>query len=84
MSDLVPKEHLGPAMGLFRTINDAGLFMGPLVLGSIAGVTLNGNELTFVPFAVGGIFLFVIAAALVRTKDPVAEGKIAPPKKAGP
>jgi DHA1 family multidrug resistance protein-like MFS transporter len=75
MSDLVPKESLGPAMGLFRTINDAGMFAGPLVLGSVAGATLDGDRLTAIPFALAGIYLFIIAVMLIKARDPVGEGK---------
>jgi MFS family permease len=74
MSDLVPRERLGPAMGLFRTINDAGFVAGPVVLGSVAGATLDGDRLTFIPFALAGLYLFVITAILTKARDPVGEG----------
>ena len=77
MSDLVPREKLGPAMGLFRTVNDAGFVAGPVVLGSVAGATLDGGQLTFWPFALAGIYLFVITVLLVKARDPVGEGKAA-------
>lgn len=75
MSDLVPRDKLSPAMGFFRTVNDAGFFAGPLVLGSVAGATMNGDQLTFVPFALGGIILFAISIMLARARDPVGEGR---------
>jgi MFS family permease len=78
MSDLVPRERLAPAMGLFRTVNDAGFFVGPLVLGSVAGATLAGDQLTYVPFALAGVFLFTITLILVGARDPVGEGKVSP------
>lgn len=35
-ADLAPKDRVGPAMGLYRTIADLGYVIGPLMLGSIA------------------------------------------------
>jgi MFS family permease len=75
MSDLVPRERIGPAMGLFRTINDAGMFAGPLVLGSVAGATLDGDKLTIIPFALAGIYLFIITVMLMKARDPAGERK---------
>ena len=77
MSDLVPREKLSAAMGLFRTVNDAGFVAGPAVLGAVAGATLDGARLTFWPFLLAGIFLFVITVALLKARDPVGEGKAA-------
>jgi sugar phosphate permease len=34
-SDLVPAGMVGPAMGLYRTISDLGLVLGPVLLGTI-------------------------------------------------
>ncbi|MGC4190339.1 MAG: MFS transporter [Thermomicrobiales bacterium] len=35
-ADLAPKAHIGPAMGLYRTIADLGYVVGPLLLGTIS------------------------------------------------
>ncbi|MGC4105025.1 MAG: MFS transporter [Thermomicrobiales bacterium] len=35
-ADLAPKAHIGPAMGLYRTIADLGYVIGPLLLGTIS------------------------------------------------
>lgn len=77
MSDLVPRERLAPAMGLFRTVNDAGFVAGPVVLGTIAGATLDGGKLTFVPFLLAGVYLLAITFLLLKARDPVGEGKAA-------
>jgi MFS family permease len=77
MSDLVPRDKLAPAMGLFRTVNDAGFVAGPVVLGTMAGATLDGGRLTFWPFALAGLYLFAITLLMVRARDPVGEGKAA-------
>ncbi len=78
MSDLVPKERLGPAMGLFRTVNDAGFFVGPLALGSVAGATLVGDQLSSAPFLLAGVFLFATTLLLIGARDPAREGKNTP------
>jgi DHA1 family multidrug resistance protein-like MFS transporter len=35
VADLVPAGMVGPAMGLYRTISDLGLVLGPVLLGAI-------------------------------------------------
>jgi len=35
-ADLAPKAHIGPAMGLYRTVADLGYVVGPLLLGTIS------------------------------------------------
>lgn len=35
VADLVPAGMVGPAMGLYRTISDLGLVLGPVLLGTI-------------------------------------------------
>jgi DHA1 family multidrug resistance protein-like MFS transporter len=37
-ADLAPKDHIGPAMGLYRTIADLGYVVGPLLLGTISDI----------------------------------------------
>jgi predicted MFS family arabinose efflux permease len=39
LADVVPKEHIGTALGLNRLIDDIGLTLGPIVLSWIAGKT---------------------------------------------
>lgn len=73
--DLTPKERLGVSMGVFRTVNDAGFVMGPLVLGGIAGATMNDGRISYVPYMVAAIYLFVVGSVLIKARDPVAEGK---------
>lgn len=79
IADLVPREKLAPAMGLFRTINDAGMVAGPAVLGSTAGITGANSTVTFVPFAVAAGYLALIGLLLAFARDPVGEGR--PPSK---
>lgn len=32
-TDIAPRDAIGPAMGLYRTISDLGLVVGPVLLG---------------------------------------------------
>jgi len=73
--DLTPKERLGVSMGVFRTVNDAGFVLGPLVLGGIAGATMNDGKISYVPYMVAAIYLFIVGFILIKVRDPVAEGK---------
>lgn len=41
-TDIVPRTALGPAMGLYRTISDLGLVVGPVLLGAIVDVAGYG------------------------------------------
>lgn len=59
-TDIVPKNVLGPAMGLYRSISDLGLVVGPVLLGAIVDVA--GYDLAFA----------VNAALLVVTTIPFA------------
>lgn len=44
-TDIAPRTALGPAMGLYRTISDLGLVVGPVLLGGIVDVA--GFDLAF-------------------------------------
>ncbi|MGB3330593.1 MAG: MFS transporter, partial [Thermomicrobiales bacterium] len=46
-ADLAPKAHVGPAMGLYRTIADLGYVVGPLLLGSISDLASPRVALVF-------------------------------------
>lgn len=41
-TDIAPRTALGPAMGLYRTISDFGLVVGPVLLGAIVDVAGYG------------------------------------------
>lgn len=44
-TDLVPQGRIGPAMGLYRTISDLGLVLGPILLGWL--VDISGFDIAF-------------------------------------
>jgi MFS transporter, DHA1 family, multidrug resistance protein len=73
--DLTPTNRIGVSMGVFRTVNDAGFVAGPLILGSIASVTMKNDIISPIPFLVASVYLFVIGALLWKTRDPVKDGK---------
>jgi len=73
--DLTPKDRIGVAMGVFRTVNDAGFVAGPLILGSVASVTMKGDMISPIPFLVASVYLFVVGALLLKTRDPVKDGE---------
>jgi len=75
IADLVPRRKLAPAMGVFRTINDAGMVAGPAVLGTLAGFTGGSSTVTFVPFVLAAVLMCITALLLVRARDPVGERK---------
>jgi DHA1 family multidrug resistance protein-like MFS transporter len=82
MIDLTPRDRIGVAMGVFRTVNDAGFVAGPLILGSIASVTMKGDTISPIPFLVASVYVFVVGALIIKARDPVTEGK--KPQMLGP
>ena len=57
-TDIVPRARMGPAMGLYRSISDLGLVIGPVLLGAI--VDISGYNLAF---GVNALILIVTTAA---------------------
>ena len=59
-ADLAPKAHIGPAMGLYRTVADLGYVVGPLLLGTISDLASPRSALvvtTMLLVATGLLFL---------------------------
>jgi len=73
--DLTPRDRIGVAMGVFRTVNDAGFVAGPLILGSIASVTMKADTISPIPFLVASVYLFIVGALIIKARDPVKDGK---------
>lgn len=81
-TDIVPRAHLGPAMGLYRSISDMGLVLGPVMLGAI--VDVSGYNLAF---AANAVILIVTTVAFAlwatettqRRKRKKVDAGIAPP-----
>lgn len=64
VADIVPAGSVGPAMGLYRTISDLGLVLGPVLLGAI--VDGWGYDPAFALNAVVMLVATVLFAAAAR------------------
>jgi MFS family permease len=64
LSDVVPANRAGSAVGLFRFSGDLGWFLGPL-LGSVAADLLGFKT----AFAVAAVPVFAALAILLRTPE---------------
>ena len=72
-ADLAPKDQLGPAMGLYRTVADLGYVIGPLLLGAIADFASPQAALFFTSALLivsGALFLFNAPETLTRPSKP--------------
>ena len=63
-ADLAPRDRLGPALGLYRTVADLGYVVGPLTLGILSDVASPKVALFFTAG------LLVVSGALFLTKAP--------------
>ena len=75
ISDLAPKDKLGVAIGLYRTLNDVGVVAGPIFLTALTQAPQASAEIPSSPFLVGGILMAATTILLSKAKDPVREGK---------
>lgn len=72
-ADLAPKNAVGPAMGLYRTIADLGYVIGPLTLGTMSDLASPRTALVFTAglLLVSGAFFLVNAPeTLARETKP--------------
>lgn len=72
VTDISKGEQLGTAMGLFRTMSDAGFVVGPIVLTALPGT--SEESVGFVPFVFAGAFLILASVLLLWGKDPRGGG----------
>jgi MFS family permease len=63
-ADLAPKDRVGPALGLYRTIADMGYVVGPLLLGTISDIASPRAALIFTAG------LLIVSGALFLTRAP--------------
>ncbi|MGD0422755.1 MAG: MFS transporter [Candidatus Bathyarchaeia archaeon] len=75
ISDLAPKDKLGVAIGLYRTLNDIGLVAGPIFLTALTQTHQATAEIPSTPFLVGGILMAGTTILLSKAKDPVRDGR---------
>ena len=71
ISDLSPEKKLGIAIGLFSTLNDIGIIVGPLLLTAMTHSSKALEKIPDTPFLVGGILMTATAILLIAANDPV-------------
>ncbi len=74
VTDLSPPEHMGTAMGVYRTIGDAGYFAGSVLLGGLVGLTsTSAGTVSHWPFTVAAVWLVASGLLLLTAGDPSGE-----------
>ncbi len=74
VTDLSPPDVIGTAMGVYRTIADAGYFVGSVLLGGLVEMTAApGGPVSHWPFTVAAIWLVVSGVLLLTARDPSGE-----------
>ncbi|MFP4546243.1 MAG: MFS transporter, partial [Methanomassiliicoccales archaeon] len=73
VTDITRSEQLGSAMGIFRTMSDAGFVAGPVMVTVIAGPT--DQPLGYPPFLLAAVLIAVASLLLMRARDPVRQAR---------
>jgi MFS family permease len=74
VTDLAPQDSMGTAMGLYRTIADAGYFLGSVLLGGLVGITMTPQgQVSHVPFLLTAVWMVVSGLLLLTARDPSGE-----------
>lgn len=74
VTDLAPEDSMGTAMGVYRTIGDAGYFLGSVLLGGLVGLTMSpGGRMSDVPFLLTGVWMVLSGLLLITARDPSGE-----------
>ncbi len=73
-ADVAPEDKLGTAMGVYRVIGDIGMFLGPITVSYVADYT-GHLAVTFIPFLVPALLVFIVGSLMIWAKDPAARGK---------
>jgi len=86
VADIAPAGGTGIAMGLYRTVSDAGFVAGPVLLGWLAD--LGGNDYSLSLLVNGGLllasgFLFGLLARETRAASSPAVGRTVTPPAGG-
>jgi MFS family permease len=77
-ADLSDSKNMGTAMGVYRTIGDAGFILGPLILTYV--VTLAGpDRITELPFIVCFFWLVITGLLLLTAQDPAGKKRVTSP-----
>lgn len=68
-ADLSDPKRMGTAMGVYRSIGDAGFLLGPVILTAVADA-INPDFISFLPFLVCCLWLVVSGLILLKARDP--------------
>lgn len=71
-ADLSDKKTMGTAMGLYRTIGDAGFLLGPLILTAVATLA-DPDRISALPFVVCFFWLVITGFLLLLAEDPAGK-----------
>lgn len=74
-ADLAPRDSMGTAMGLYRTVSDLGFLLGPLILAGVAEAT-SDDIISIWPFILTSIWMLASGLLLLLARDPAAGGKM--------
>ncbi|MFQ6060139.1 MAG: MFS transporter [Thermoplasmata archaeon] len=77
-ADLSEPRRMGTAMGVYRSIGDAGFLLGPVILTAIAGA-VSVERITVLPFIVCSFWLIVSGVLLLRAEDPAGKRVVVAP-----
>jgi len=67
ITDVTEENQLGTAMGLFRTMSDAGFVVGPISLTLLVGAT--GQPLDSIPFVFASFIIIASGMMILRGRD---------------
>ena len=74
VTDLSPADAMGTAMGVYRTIGDAGFFLGSVLLGGLVDLTATPQGgVSHWPFTVAAVWLVGTGLLLLTARDPSGE-----------
>jgi len=71
VTDVAGGPNLGTAMGIFRTMSDAGFVTGPIVLTLLAGTADHPVDNN--PFILAAAVIILSSILLLKGKDPIME-----------
>jgi MFS family permease len=71
-ADLSDPKMMGTAMGVYRTIGDAGFILGPVILTAVVTIS-NSDQITAAPFVVCFFWLIITGFLLLKAEDPAGK-----------
>ncbi len=77
-ADLAESRTMGTAIGVYRTIGDAGFILGPVVLTSAATLA-DPDIITALPFVICFFWLVITGLILLKAEDPARTRVVASP-----